>query len=131
MGTSLLLSVVIPIFNERDNVTSLVEEIHTALVGVCDFEVIFIDDGSEDNTVNSIKNGIKKLSLKNIPSRIYTSTHKGPGNARNIGIKNSKYEYIAFIDSDDIWYDKKLDIDLDKCIDSKDIEGMMKKRQKY
>ena len=51
MGTSLLLSVVIPIFNERDNVTSLVEEIHTALVGVCDFEVIFIDDASTDDSL--------------------------------------------------------------------------------
>ena len=49
MGTSLLLSVVIPIFNERDNVTSLVEEIHTALVGVCEFEVIFINDASTDD----------------------------------------------------------------------------------
>ena len=51
MGTSLLLSVVIPIFNERDNVTPLVEEINAALNGVCDFEIIFVNDASTDDSL--------------------------------------------------------------------------------
>jgi len=105
-----MISIICPCFNSSNTIDGVIKSILAQTNNKFQFEVIFIDDGSEDNTVNSIKNGIKKLSLKNIPSRIYTSTHKGPGNARNIGIKNSKYEYIAFIDSDDIWYDKKLDI---------------------
>ena len=51
MGTSLLLSVVIPIFNERDNVTPLVEEINAALNGICDFEIIFVNDASTDDSL--------------------------------------------------------------------------------
>jgi dolichol-phosphate mannosyltransferase len=51
MGTSLLLSVVIPIFNERDNVIPLVEEVNAALNGVCDFEIIFVNDASTDDSL--------------------------------------------------------------------------------
>ena len=75
MGTSLLLSVVIPIFNERDNVTSLVEEIHTALVGVCDFEVIFIDDASTDDSL-AILSELKGSFPFIEPSRIISGQAK-------------------------------------------------------
>ncbi len=105
-----MISIICPCFNSSNTIDGVIESILAQININFQFEVIFIDDGSKDDTVNLIKNGIKKLSLKNIPSSIYTNIHKGPGNARNIGIKKSKYDYIAFIDSDDIWYENKLDI---------------------
>ena len=44
------LSIVIPVHNERDNVATLADEIQAALGGKLDFEVIFVDDASTDDT---------------------------------------------------------------------------------
>ena len=52
---------------------------------------------------------MKKLISRGIPSYICVGSHKGPGAARNIGIKNSHYDYIAFIDSDDLWEINKIE----------------------
>ena len=97
MGTSLLLSVVIPIFNERDNVTSLVEEIHTALVGVCDFEVIFIDDASTDDSSAIL------TELKGSFPLIRTVTHNkrsGQSAGLRTGVLAAKGSLIVTLDGD-------------------------------
>ncbi len=62
-----------------------------------DFELIVIDDGSTDNSLQIEKN-FQGL-IKNY--KIYSGRHKGVSAARNIGISNSKGEYITFIDYDD------------------------------
>src|SRR5690606_17933238 len=49
------LSVVVPAFNEQDNVASLVNEIVAALRGVVGFEIVFVDDGSDDNTLQTLR----------------------------------------------------------------------------
>jgi len=46
----LLLSVVVPVLNEQDNIAPLVEEIRAALAPVCDYEIVYVDDGSTDRT---------------------------------------------------------------------------------
>ena len=97
MGTSLLLSVVIPIFNERDNVTSLVEEIHTALVGVCDYEVIFIDDASTDDSSAIL------TELKGSFPFIRTVTHNkrsGQSAGLRTGVLAAKGSLIVTLDGD-------------------------------
>ncbi|MET0890632.1 MAG: glycosyltransferase, partial [Stenotrophomonas maltophilia] len=45
------LSVVVPVFNERDNVTPLINEITTALRGRIEFEIVYVDDHSRDDTL--------------------------------------------------------------------------------
>ena len=66
-------------------------------------EIVVVDDGSTDNTVQIIL-GIQKINVTNI--RLIESRHAGPGAARNLGIKAAKNEWIAFIDSDDLWSSK-------------------------
>ena len=105
-----MISVICPCFNSSNTINEVVDSILAQVDTKFKFEVIFIDDGSTDNTVSLIKSGMERLTLNNIVSYIYVNSHKGPGAARNIGIKNSNYDYIAFIDSDDIWYKKKLSI---------------------
>ena len=52
------ISIVIPIYNEQDNITQLIKEVRSALEKKINFEIIIVDDGSDDNTyevVNKIK----------------------------------------------------------------------------
>ena len=50
-----MLSVVVPVKNEEDNILPLLEEIHAALEGRAEFEVIYVDDGSTDGTADRLK----------------------------------------------------------------------------
>jgi glycosyltransferase involved in cell wall biosynthesis len=105
-----MISIICPCFNSGDTIDGVIKSLLTQVNTKYKYEVIFIDDGSKDNTINLIKKGIKQLDSKGIASKIHINTHKGPGAARNIGINISNYDYIAFIDSDDIWYKNKLSI---------------------
>jgi glycosyltransferase involved in cell wall biosynthesis len=71
-----------------------------------DWEMIIIDDCSPDNVNNLIKEYISK---DNRIKLIKLEKNIGPANARNEGIKQAKGKYIAFLDSDDIWFPKKLE----------------------
>ena len=97
MGTSLLLSVVIPIFNERDNVTPLVEEINAALNGVCDFEIIFVNDASIDDSLTIL------TELKQSFPFIRTVTHNkrsGQSAGLRTGVLAASGTLIATLDGD-------------------------------
>ena len=98
-----LISVVIPTFNRRDR---LLEAIDSVLQQVGhSIEIIIVDDGSTDGT----KNAIDKLDNK---VRYFYQSNQGQSVARNLGIEKSKGEYIAFLDSDDLWLAGKLNRDL-------------------
>ena len=104
-----MISIICPCFNSGDTIDGVINSLLTQVNTKFKYEVIFIDDGSKDNTISLIKNGIKQLDSKGITSKIHLGTHKGPGAARNQGINISNYDYIAFIDSDDIWENVKLE----------------------
>lgn len=88
------ISIVVPAFNEEGNVADL----HKEILEVCRennyrFEIIFIDDGSTDNTVEICKT-LKPLKL------IQMRRNFGQTAALDVGIKNAKYEYIVTMDGD-------------------------------
>jgi glycosyltransferase involved in cell wall biosynthesis len=93
------ISVVIPTYNR---VTFLKDAIDSVLAQTfLDFELIVVDDGSTDDTP-------KLLSSYNNKVRVITQTNQGPSAARNRGIETAKGEWIAFLDSDDVWKPDKL-----------------------
>ena len=102
------VSVVIPTFN-RDNfikqcVVSALQQSKTP------DEVIVVDDGSSDKTWDILRAlGFSKSEDKGNSLRYIFQSNKGVSAARNLGIKASKYNYIAFLDSDDVWLEKKLE----------------------
>lgn len=72
-----------------------------------DFEFVVVDDHSEYKEFQHIE---KILSESQIPYKIKRlDKNLGPGNARNVAIKMAEGDYIAFLDSDDIWEKEKLD----------------------
>ena len=92
------LSVIIPTYNSSNTIGRLIHSLINQ--DFKDFEIIFIDDKSEDNTLEIIKNTIKNKNLSY--QIILNKSNKGPGYSRNIGIKFSKGKYLVFVDSDDI-----------------------------
>lgn len=69
-----------------------------------DFELIVIDDGSTDNTLAVLERYRKEEQVK-----FFYESHRGRSAARNKGIEESRGEYIAFLDSDDLWFNDKLE----------------------
>ncbi len=69
-------------------------------------KIIVVDDGSTDETVNVIKNFKKKSKVE---IDIYRQENRGPNAARNVGLKNSTSEFVAFLDADDLWEKEKLE----------------------
>lgn len=78
------------------------------------FEVIFWDNQSKDNSANIYKS-FKDKRLKYFYAKNFTSLYE----ARNLAIKKSKGKYVAFLDVDDLWIKNKLSLQLKKFEDDK------------
>jgi len=84
-----------PVFNRGALACAAIESILNQTFD--DFEIVIVDDGSTDDTVQFIR--------KNYPMcTLLTQNNLGPGAARNHGVANSTGKYIAFLDSDDLWF---------------------------
>jgi dolichol-phosphate mannosyltransferase len=93
---SLELSVIIPTFNERDNVLPLMKRLDDALLGI-DWEVMFVDDGSQDGTAIYIR----QLSQTNPRVRcIERIRRRGVSSACREGMSESRAAYLAVMDCD-------------------------------
>ncbi len=102
------VSVVIPTFNREDFIKQCV--ISALQQSKKPDEVIVVDDGSSDKTWDVLRTlGFSDSEKKKNSLRYIFQRNKGVSAARNLGIKASKYRYIAFLDSDDFWLEKKLE----------------------
>jgi len=97
-------SVVIPTYNSEDFITKTLETVFSQTYD--NYEVIVSDDGSSDNTVEVVKAVFDKYGHRE--NKILINSHGGPGVARNKGIEIASGQWIAFLDSDDQWYQEKL-----------------------
>jgi GT2 family glycosyltransferase len=93
--TNLGFSVVVPTFNRRSLVAAALESIRAQKFD--DFEIIVVDDGSSDGTAEYLKSYGKGMTL-------LTQRNRGPGAARNLGLEHARGRYVAFLDSDDLWF---------------------------
>lgn len=96
-----MISVVVPLYNKE---LSIANTIYSALSQTFkDFEIVVVDDGSKDNSVNEVK----KIYDPRI--RIISQKNKGVSAARNKGIEEARFEWVAFLDGDDLWNENHLD----------------------
>ena len=91
------IAFVIPAYNEAKILPHTISRISRGVVD----KIIVVDDGSNDGTYQLIE--------KRYPSiRLFKQSNKGVSSARNLGIKKSRGDWIAFLDSDDEWLPDKL-----------------------
>jgi glycosyltransferase involved in cell wall biosynthesis len=95
------VSVIIPTYNRAAKVQKTIESVLAQ--SVADREVIVVDDGSSDNTGEILE---AKFGGR---IRYYAQTNQGVSVARNTGIAKARGEWVAFLDSDDIWESEKLE----------------------
>ncbi len=97
------VSVVIPAYNSERFIWDAIESVLGQTYR--DFELIVVDDGSQDQTAQKIKGYDDRLTYLYQPN-------SGQARARNLGHTHSSGEYLAFLDSDDGWYPKMLEIEV-------------------
>ncbi len=85
---------IIPTYNEEDAIGECLASLSNQTYK--DMEIIVVDDGSTDNTVNVVGNF--QLPISNF--QLLKQSHKGPGAARNLGAKHAKGEILVFVDGD-------------------------------
>lgn len=90
------ISVIVPVYNSEKYIKACIDSLLFQTVGE-NMEVIFINDGSEDNSGDIIS----KAVIENQNFSAYHIKHSGVSHARNTGLEMANGKYIAFIDSDD------------------------------
>jgi dolichol-phosphate mannosyltransferase len=91
------ISIVVPVHNEAENIFSLIEEIVDAMSQAEDYEIIYVDDGSNDNTASVLKQIQQQVKALRV---ILHRQSCGQSAAVHTGVKASIYPYIATLDGD-------------------------------
>lgn len=96
------VSVVMPVYNVQETVALSIASVLQQSYE--DYELIIVDDGATDNS------GVicQIIALQDVRIRIIQQKNKGLAAARNTGIENARGEFVAFLDSDDLWHEDKL-----------------------
>ncbi len=90
-----LFSVIIPTYNRRALVRATLRSVQAQQLQ--DYEVLVVDDGSSDGTLDVVHEFDAGI-------RTFQQDHKGCAAARNLGAREARGEYLAMLDSDDLWF---------------------------
>lgn len=96
-----LVSIIMPAYNAEKTIVESIESVLKQTY--INWELIVVNDGSNDRTSALV------LAFNDERVVLVKQDNGGVANARNNGINNSKGEYIAFLDSDDLWVEDKLE----------------------
>ncbi|WP_444626178.1 glycosyltransferase [Flavobacterium columnare] len=91
------VSIIIPIYNSEQTIQETIDSIENQ--GYSQIEIIFVNDGSIDKSKKIVDKYISRSKFNCIYIEIQNS---GPANARNVGVQHANYEYILFLDADDL-----------------------------
>ncbi len=95
MNRNPFISVVIPLYNKEENIKDTIQSVLNQTYN--NYEIIVVDDGSTDNSATVVK------SIDNEKIRLIHQSNGGVSSARNKGVDEANYDYIAFLDGDDFW----------------------------
>lgn len=97
-----MISVIIPLYNKQESIKKTVESV--LCQSFSSFEIIIVNDGSIDNSLKEVQ------SIVDSRIRIINKDNEGVSSARNRGIIEAKYDYLAFLDGDDLWMNNHLEV---------------------
>lgn len=98
------VSIIVPTYNRGHFLERTIENVQKQTIN--DWELLIIDDGSNDNTKDIVEGFIKN---DNRVKYFYQENSGGPASPKNIGLEKATGEYVAFLDSDDEWFPLKLE----------------------
>ncbi len=98
-----LVSIIIPAYNRQAYIAECLDSVLAQ--SYTQLEIIVIDDGSTDDTLEIARDYAKKDSR----IKLLVGTHQGVSAARNLGLDTAEGEYVFFLDTDDIIYPKLLE----------------------
>ena len=108
-----LVSIIVNCYNGEKYLQGAINSIYAQ--SYQNWEIIFWDNNSNDSSAEIALSCDKKL-------RYYKSQSTTPlGKARTQAVSKAKGEYLAFLDCDDLWHEKKLEKQVDKIINSQDV----------
>lgn len=109
-----LVSVLMPTYNREKFVGEAIESVLSQTYP--NFELLVVDDGSTDKTKSVVQKYLTDPRVK-----YFYKENGGQSSGRNLGFKNSKGDYIAFLDSDNKWKPEKLKICMTAALDNPDV----------
>lgn len=95
VDNQIYISVVIPLYNKEKYILQTVALVLNQTYE--HFELLIVDDGSTDNSLSLLS------EVNDSRLRVLSKSNGGVSSARNYGITNAKYDYVAFLDADDAW----------------------------
>ncbi|MEZ8120608.1 glycosyltransferase family 2 protein [Vibrio splendidus] len=108
MSDNVMFSVIIPVYNRSETIARSIDSILNQ--SIVNFEIIVVDDHSSD--IEDLERILERYNDIRIKLIKHSSNRFG-GAARNTGIKCARGKWIAFLDSDDIWFSNKLEVAYD------------------
>jgi glycosyltransferase involved in cell wall biosynthesis len=95
------VSIVTPLYNKQNSIVATLQSVLAQTYK--NYEVIVVDDGSTDDSARVVKEFIDASRLSPLAFRLISQPNGGVSSARNRGIQEAKYDYIALLDGDDLW----------------------------
>lgn len=97
-----LVSIIIPAYNSENYIKETLDSVLAQ--SYTNWECIVVDNDSSDSTIDIV------MSYQDRRFQLYIESNPGASFCRNLGINRAKGNYIAFLDSDDIWHPKRLEV---------------------
>ena len=97
------ISIVIPLYNKQESIVNTLQSVLAQTYK--NFEIIIVDDGSTDDSANVAEATLRECMVYSVEcrGRVIRKANGGVCSARNRGIQEAKYDYIALLDGDDLW----------------------------
>lgn len=103
------ISIIVPVYNVKKYIQATIDSVRKQTCP--DWELILVDDGSTDGTLECMEAYCRELSDERIRI-IRTPANVGAAGARNLGLSLAGGRYIAYLDADDLWKEEKLEEEL-------------------
>lgn len=106
------LSIIVPVYNGEKYIREGINALLNQDLAVADYELIVVNDGSTDGTLEILE----EIKRKNAHVQLFSQENKGLSVTRNVGLEMAKGEYILFVDADDLIANHSLKTILDYTI---------------